>query len=204
MHRRPTLPWFVECILEQEAAKRIPGRIVFGRQAFTANVVTENLIVVDVQRGADREAFRPPNPNKGPTLTPDGKVTAIYHRAIACEALISAVCTTHSARRIDHVELLDNMVNDFVIACWGAARDNGTAIEIASGGSPRPVGETEDDLQAGYDEVGARYLLRFFLLAPVSTPPVRVGRIDGARTTLRTTFGNTSTDGSVIVPTPDT
>lgn len=88
-------------------------------------------------------------------------------RATACEALILVVSTAKGARRSDHVEACDAVVNNFIALAYDVARARSTRFQPASGGYVRPEDETDDGLATGYTEHGARYLLRFFLEVPV-------------------------------------
>lgn len=171
--RLPTLPWFVESIREEDAAKKLGATIEFGRQAVTQVVPNASVIIVDVQRGEGVDAFARPQENANRQRAADTKRYPYpYRRGIACEALIIAVATVKGARREDHVELCDILINNFIVAANEAARRRKVIFEPSNGGAPIPEAETSAALASGFVEHGARYLLRFFLQAPIVGQPI--------------------------------
>lgn len=190
--RLPTLPWFVECLREAARSRRIGASIRFGREALTRTIPTESVILVDYQRGEGVDAFSPLAENPNRQRLSDGKARQyIYRRALACEALIVAVSTLKGARRSDHVEACDALVNNFVALAYDEARAKSTRVQPASGGYIRPEAETDDAIATGYTEHGARYLLRFFLEVPVIGQPIPTATIGEAAPDL--TIANTLT-----------
>lgn len=195
--RLPTLPWFVECVQEQARAKALGASIRFGREPLTRSLSTECLILVDHQRGEAVDAFDVPKENPNRPKASDGSAyQRVFRRAIAAEALIFAVSTKRGATRADHVERCDELLNDFIVAAYEAARESSCRFLPTGGGSPRPEDETDDALASGYVELGARYLLRFAIEAPVVGRPIQKARIGAApdvtiETTITVPFNGT-------------
>lgn len=197
MGRIPSLPWFVENLRAHPLAKKIGAEIVFGRRPTTHEVSSTSVIIVDVRAGDDVDGFlRPganPNRQRGADLrTHEHK----YWRAAACEAIVIGVSTKDGATRADHVERCDELVNDFIAAAEEVALEYQTRFEPSGGGAMKPETETEEGVEAGYSEHGARYRLRFFLTVPI-VDRKGVATAPGLGT-IRTSLDVNGTAGDVI------
>jgi hypothetical protein len=170
--RLPTLPWFLETMREHKSFHLIGCDIEFGRPQLDSEVVTETHLWMDVQRGDAVDSFSSPAFNSMRRTLPGS--TYPYHRAIGGEVLIHAVSPAPGARRQEHLEYCDAMLNALVWCAYESAREARCLFAPLTGGAVLAPGETPD-LQQGWTENGARYLLRFTLAVPIVAPqPSRV------------------------------
>lgn len=195
MSRLPTLPWFFDELRAHSSSKRLGCPLEFGRPPVTQEVVTRSIIWIDVQRGDSGELFAAPQGSKRPRVTSNQKQDAYIYpftRGVRCEALIHALSPAPGARRKDHVELCDRLVNDLTWALYETARDCSVMMTPASGGYPIAPGD-EASIQIGSVENGARYLLVFELLAPIVSQPFPTAEIAATANTINIPYGGSST-----------
>ena len=177
--RLPTLPWFFECMKEHEAAKKLGAQLEFGREPFTRVTPGESIVLVDVTQG-EVETMVANKPQSNKQLLSDGnRYHYPFNRAIAGEALIIAVAVVAGARRQDHVETCDAVVNNFANLAYETARDRKKSFLVRSCGYVKPKDQASGELEDGYVEVGCRYLLRFFIDCPIVSKPISVATIGG-------------------------
>lgn len=201
--RLPTLPWFFDALRAHPLAAAIGCPLDFGRDTFTSpQAFMSSRIVIDVRVGANLEAYAPLDQNSNRQILGDGKrYHYIRKRAVAGEAIVYGVDTRLGARRKDHVEKCDQLLNALLFACRQMASEKATRCDFteAGGGILAPEGESEAALPIGFQEVGIRYQLFFFLAAPVVGDPRDVGAFEGVQTDIDVPFnGQTFTAGPVL------
>lgn len=184
--------------VKPELAKRIGVRLITAREAMTRTVPTESVIILDRVRGEGTESIASPM-SAGTKIQIDGvKGGPIqYIRAVAISALFLGVSSRKGATFDDHSKVVDAMVDAFLCACDYGVRANRSLFNVSEGGMLAPVDESDSSPQAGFAEVGARYLMKFSIGRGVIDLPVGIADLSTASvssTTTTTSLGQESTE----------
>jgi hypothetical protein len=184
---------FTEWLGTAMKARKSAARIVTVREQASRTIPTELAIIIDRARGEQNDTYkRPDSPGEKARTPTRGKNT--YTRGILCQAGFVALSTKRGATNEDHLTLLDETIDAFLCAADEAMRKHHGEFEPLGGGYPLPDGQTDTSIFAGYQEIGARYVMQFRIYRGVIDQPIQLGTAGSVHTTVTNSYGTGSSE----------